>query len=74
MSLMTKFILFMLLLLFPISANAYIGPGVGLGAIGSAIAVLGALILLIVGFIWYPLKRLLRRRKAKNTPNNGVKS
>ena len=71
---MTKFILFMLLLLFPISANAYIGPGAGLGAIGSAIALLGALILLIVGFIWYPLKRLLRRRKAKNAPNKSVKS
>ena len=74
MSLMTKFILFMLLLLFPIPAHAYIGPGAGLGAIGSAIALLGALILLIVGFIWYPLKRLLRRLKAKNTPNKGVKS
>lgn len=74
MSLMTKFTLFILLLLFPISAHAYIGPGAGLGAIGSAIALLGALILLIVGFIWYPLKRLLRRRKAKNAPSEGVKS
>ena len=74
MSLMTKFILFMLLLLLPIPAHAYIGPGAGLGAIGTAIALLGALILLIVGFIWYPLKRLLRRLKAKNAPNNGAKS
>ena len=71
MSLMSKFILFILLLLIPIPAHAYIGPGAGLGAIGSAIALLGALILLIVGFIWYPLKRLLRRRKARNAPNEG---
>lgn len=52
-----------LLLLFPIVTHAYIGPGAGLGAIGTAIALLGALILLIVGFVWYPVKRLLRRRK-----------
>jgi len=73
MSLMSKFILFILLLLIPIPAHAYIGPGAGLGAIGSVIALLGALILLIVGFIWYPFKRLLRRRKAKSAPSEGVK-
>ncbi|MGD8913948.1 MAG: hypothetical protein PVI97_16885 [Candidatus Thiodiazotropha sp.] len=54
-------------LLFPALGHAYIGPGAGLGAIGTAIALLGALILLIVGFIWYPVKRLLRRSKNVST-------
>lgn len=43
-------------------AHAYIGPGAGLGAIASAIALVAAVLLLIVGFVWYPLKRLMRRR------------
>lgn len=49
---------------------AYIGPGAGLTAIGAAFAFVGAILLAIVGFIWYPIKRLLRARarKAGNTP------
>jgi hypothetical protein len=58
-----------LLLLFPIVSQAYIGPGAGLGAIGTAIALVGALILLIVGFVWYPLKRFLRRRNSVSAPD-----
>ena len=45
-------------------ALAYIGPGAGLSAIGTFVAVIGAFLLLIVGFVWYPVKRLLRGRKA----------
>jgi hypothetical protein len=43
-------------------AYAYIGPGAGLTAIGTVIALLGGILLAIVGFIWYPIKRLLRSR------------
>lgn len=49
-------------LVSPASALAYVGPGAGLTAIGSAIALVGAILLGIVGFVWYPVKRLLRRR------------
>jgi hypothetical protein len=44
----------------PSSALAYIGPGAGLSAIGVFLAVIGAIVLLIAGFVWYPAKRLLR--------------
>jgi hypothetical protein len=44
-------------------ALAYIGPGAGIGALGTIAAALGAIVLLIVGFVWYPVKRLLRGRK-----------
>ncbi len=45
----------------PQLAHAYIGPGAGLSAIGTLVALIGAVLLAIVGFIWYPLKRLLRK-------------
>lgn len=51
-------------------AQAYIGPGAGVSAIGAALALVGAVFFAIVGFIWYPVKRLLRsmRRKTEDTP------
>ncbi|MCZ0814346.1 MAG: hypothetical protein ACQEVT_17910 [Pseudomonadota bacterium] len=47
----------------PQAAQAYIGPGAGLTALGTVIALILALGLAIVGFVWYPLKRLRRKRK-----------
>jgi hypothetical protein len=46
-------------------AAAYIGPGSGLTAIGSLLALVAAVLLGIIGFIWYPIKRLRRRIKAR---------
>lgn len=60
------FLLLMLAFTIPNTASAYIGPGAGLSAIGTIIAVIGALILAVVGFIWYPVKRLLKARKQPN--------
>ena len=48
----------------PCQAYAYIGPGAGISAFGTVIALIAAVVLAIVGFIWYPLKRLLHGRKA----------
>ena len=52
-------------IVLPNSALAYIGPGAGLSVIGTVVAVIGAFLLLIVGFIWYPMKRVLSGRKEK---------
>ena len=49
------------------SAEAYIGPGAGITVIGTVIALIGAILLAIVGFVWYPIKRL--RAKSKNPKN-----
>ena len=54
----------LIVLVLPQAAQAYIGPGAGLSAIGTVLALLGAVLVAIVGFVWYPLKRLLGRRKA----------
>ncbi|NOC47428.1 hypothetical protein [Ruegeria sp. HKCCD7559] len=56
------------LLIIPTTALAYIGPGAGLGAIGTLVALVGAVLLAIIGFVWYPVKRMMRRRK----PVDGV--
>jgi amino acid transporter len=48
------------LVLLPADTYAYIGPGAGLAAIGTLIALIAAVIFTIVGFVWYPIKRLLK--------------
>lgn len=46
-------------------AEAYIGPGAGLTAIGTVLALFGAILMAIVGFLWYPIKRLRARRRER---------
>ncbi len=45
---------------------AYLGPGGALSAIGSFLALLAAVGLAVVGFVWYPIKRMLRARRAQD--------
>jgi hypothetical protein len=62
-------LLFLILLVFVSiysTAHAYVGPGLGLGVIGAIIGVVVAVFLAIVGVVWYPVKRLLRKMKAAN--------
>jgi len=47
-----------LLLVSPEVAHAYGGPGSVISGIGTFLALLGALLAALFGFIWYPLKRL----------------
>ena len=49
-----------------VPAYAYMGPGAGLTALGSLLALLGIIVLAVLGFLWYPIKRLLAKRAAKN--------
>lgn len=51
----------------PNYAHAYIGPGVGAGAIMLTLAVVFGVLLLLFGLIWYPLKRLFARRREKKS-------
>ena len=44
-------------------ALAYMGPGLGLGAIGAALGIVAALLLALLSIVWYPCKRLLRRMR-----------
>ena len=51
-------------LLLPDMANAYVGPGAGLSAIGSFLSLIFAFFVAILGFIWYPIKRLIKGRQS----------
>ena len=57
-----------LCLLGPSTADAYVGPGSGVTVIGAALSLVGGILLAIVGFIWYPIKRLIRRSKQRSHP------
>lgn len=50
---------------FPVVALAYVGPGAGLGAIGTVLALIGAVLLAVFGFVWYPIKRMLAKRRER---------
>ena len=54
-----------LLLTGPQDAGAYVGPGAGLAAIGTVIALIGGILLAIVAFLWFPIKRLLAKIRQK---------
>jgi hypothetical protein len=43
-------------------AFAYIGPGVGAGTVASALGVLGSIQLGLFSAMYYPIKRVIRRR------------
>ena len=50
----------------PLLAHAYVGPGAGLGMIASLLAVVGAMLLSIVGLILWPWRMLKKRWQAKS--------
>lgn len=68
--------IFSALVLFLISttAQAYIGPGAGAGAIVVVLGILASILLAFVAILWYPFKRLLKKRQAKNKPTKKEKN
>jgi hypothetical protein len=58
-----RFVLFCAALLAAAPAAAYMGPGAGLGMLGSLLAVLGAILIAMVGIILLPARMLLKRRR-----------
>ena len=61
----------LLSLLISQPAMAYVGPGAGLLAIAAFIALAVAVFAALLGFLWFPLKRLLRNR---NHPTSNEES
>ena len=46
-------------------ALAYIGPGLSAGTIGAILGIIGSVFLALLAVIYYPIKRLFRKRKRK---------
>jgi len=49
----------------PFMAYAYVGPGLGLGAVGAILGVFLSIFLALIAIFWYPFKRLCRKFKKK---------
>ncbi len=64
---MLRSLIFVIAWLVPSAAHAYIGPGAGISAIGSLLALIAAVLLAIVGFVWYPVKRIRKNRRKART-------
>ena len=48
---------------------AYLGPGVGGGVIVATIGIIVAIFAALFGLIWFPIKRLLKKRKENQQQN-----
>ncbi len=48
------------------NAYAYVGPGLGLGVLGAIVGAIVSIVLAIVGVIWYPLRRIFKKRKSQS--------
>lgn len=60
---MSKFpVMFLIaMVLMPLPALAYMGPGAGITAIGCLIALLAGIWYTFKGFLWLPLKRMFKK-------------
>ena len=47
------------------NAQAYVGPGLGLGTLAVVVGVIGSVLLAVFAIVWYPLKRMLTKRKPR---------
>ena len=47
-------------------AYAYIGPGLGVGAIVAILGVIASVFIAILSLFWYPFKRILKKLKILN--------
>lgn len=66
-SVLTVLAAMVLLGLHPGAAEAYIGPGVASGALAAVVGVIGSIFLALFAVIYYPIKRMLKRRKSAAT-------
>jgi hypothetical protein len=56
---------FLVLLGVSLDALAYVGPGLGAGALAAVLGIVAGILMLVVGVVWYPLKRLYRRYRER---------
>lgn len=58
------------LLLIAMPAHAYIGPGAGAGTIAVVLGILSSIVMAFFAILWYPVKRLIKKRKAVKQASN----
>jgi hypothetical protein len=58
--------LILILILIENTAFAYIGPGMTGGVFAATIGIIVAIFAALFGLIWFPVKRLLKKREEKS--------
>jgi len=56
--------------LYPSVAHSYVGPGLGLGALGVILGIFTSIFLAIIGIFWYPIKRFIQKFRKRKSHNN----
>tara|TARA_Y100001958_G_C20894936_1_gene319538 strand:- start:149 stop:364 length:216 start_codon:yes stop_codon:yes gene_type:complete len=70
---MFKLVSFLIIFcLIATSSFAYLGPGVGGGVIAATIGIIIAIFAALFGLIWFPLKRLFKKRKENKNKQNKI--
>ena len=70
---MFKLVSFLIIFcLIATSSFAYLGPGVGGGVIAATIGIIIAIFAALFGLIWFPLKRLFKKRKENKNKKNKI--
>ena len=49
----------------PRNADAYIGPGIGIGMLGTAVGFISLVLSALFGLVWYPIQRMVNAIKAR---------
>lgn len=60
----------LIVIIFSSNVNAYIGPGLGAGALSVVLGVLASVIITLFAMVWYPVKRLLKKMKTFSQSKN----
>jgi len=56
---------------WPSTCLAYVGPGSGVTMLWSLIAILGGILFMVFGLLFWPVRMLLRSLKKRKTNNQG---
>lgn len=60
--------------LYSVSASAYIGPGAGLGMMGSLFAIAVVALIVLLGLVIYPIRLMRKKRREKLQQSNNAES
>ena len=69
---MNQKLIFSIFLIFiiPVTSFAYVGPGAGISFLGALWAVITAIVLAVGGFLAWPIRNMMRKRKLKKQVTN----
>lgn len=67
-------VIFIIFAAFSTNVQAYIGPGLGAGTVGVVLGVIASIFLTLLAIIYYPIKRLLKKRRRLGKKSGEEKS